>query len=305
MKKRSLIPMLCGAALLLCSCGEKTPESSVSEETAETTAVTTTTTLPREYAEGETTSATTAVTEADDTPKTLYLTADDITLSVLGDTVRPYKCEAEITNHGEEKQKYTFDFRILYAGTETEYTELPEYEADPYEERYIEPEETRTLKYDWTKRYGQLPDGEYTFEVLLGKVKDEEEDEDAPEKYRVCRTEFTVVSEGYVPKVYFREGDVSASNATLTIENTPDAGRSYCLIYRVYDADHNEIIRMPDTKAQLNGIGYVKAGEIMQLEFNWRDSYGILPNGEYSLVIELLADGEKDAKSYSIPFTIS
>ena len=307
MKKRSLIPILCAGALSLCCCGAKTPESSTDEsaaDTAETIVTTTVTTLPREYAENEVTTTATDAPVQDDAPKDAYEVVSDLTLSVVEKSVRPYKCEAELTNHKDTDQHYTFDFRILYGDSETECEELADYQPDPYEERYIHPEETRTLKYDWTKRYGQLPDGDYTFEILLDTVTDGD-DEDAPKTYIVCRTPLTIVSDGFVPKLYFADGAVSASGVTLTIENTPDAGRSYCLLYRVYDADHNELLRIPDTQAQLNGIGYVNAGETMQLTFNWRDSYGYLPIGDYTLVIELLADGEKEAKSYSIPFEIN
>lgn len=302
MKKQLLIPMLCAGALALCCCGAKPAESSEESLPAETAETTVTTTLPREYAENEMTTAAATAPPEDDTPKTKYVVDTGLSLSITADSIRPYQCAAELTNHKDVQQKYTFDYRILYADSDKEYDELPEYEPDPYEERIIEPEETCTLKYDWTKRYGQLPDGDYIFEILLETI-DADNDPDAPPQQRVCRAPFTIVSKGFVPNVYFSH--VDSANGTLIIENTADAGRSYCLLYRVYDADHNELIRCFDSKAQLDGIGYVKAGEVMQLTFNWRDSYGYLPVGDYSLVIELLADGEKDAKSYSIPFTIT
>lgn len=300
MKIRIGIPMLCAGALLLFGCGQKQPESAEIAETTTEPAVTTST-LPHEYAENElTTAAVTTVTEAkEEEPSVKYQEAKDLTLNVKTETVRPYQCSADLTNNGEMQQKYTFDYRVLYGGTEKECDELPEYKPDAPEERTIEPAETRTLKYDWNKRYGQLPDGDYTLEILLEAA----ENEDGTETQLVCRAPFAVISEGYVPKLHFET--VSAKGVTLIVENAADAGRSYCFVYRVYDSEHNEVMRVFDKKAQLNGISYVKAGETMTLQFDWSNDYGHLPKGDYTLELELIADGEKEGKSYSVPFTIN
>ena len=151
MKKYLLMFLLCACAWGCAACaGKQQADSepvSESEETAETTAVTTTTTA-------ETTTVTTTTTVD-------YLAASDMKLEVKTDTVRPAKCTAELKNTGSEAQHYTLDFRIYEKDGEKERLckELEDYEPAAAQDRWLAPDETAELNYEWSARYGDLQDG--------------------------------------------------------------------------------------------------------------------------------------------------
>lgn len=307
MKKILLLVMLGAAAVGIMGCQEHTGESSAETEATTTAAVTTTDTQPvmtTTAAQTEETAVTTAAAE--------YLIAENLDIFVDVLSIRADKCSAKLTNLAEFQQSYTYGYRVLYADTGRQCRVLSSYaptedEQDALEAHWIKPGEKRELKYDWTERYGELEDGTYILELAIGTETVYPEDGGVEYIPIVVRAEFEVEAEGFVPHVYIAPEDVSPTGVVITIENSEDAGRSYAFVYKLYDESEEPrkvLLREFDLNAKLSKNYYVKAGETLMLELNWRDSFGHLPEGIYGVEIELLADGEKEGKTYHAEFEI-
>lgn len=300
MKKYLLMFLLCACAWGCAACaGKQQADSepvSESEETAETTAVTTTTTA-------ETTTVTTTTTVD-------YLAASDMKLEVKTDTVRPAKCTAELKNTGSEAQHYTLDFRIYEKDGEKERLckELEDYEPAAAQDRWLAPDETAELNYEWSARYGDLQDGTYILEALLGSTAEDPDDPESPQRKLVARAEFEMDSAGFVPQFIIDPEDINPQGIVLHIKNANDVPRYYAMTYHLYDESRTprvELLGEIDKDAQLHGNNYMPAGGELVLVYDWSNSYGSLIEGEYVLEIPLLAEGEKEGKIYRIPFEIT
>ncbi len=300
MKKYLLMFLLCACAWGCAACaGKQQADSepvSESEETAETTAVTTTTTA-------ETTTVTTTTTVD-------YLAASDMKLEVKTDTVRPAKCTAELKNTGSEAQHYTLDFRIYEKDGEKERLckELEDYEPAAAQDRWLAPDETAELNYEWSARYGDLQDGTYILEALLGSTAENPDDPESPQRKLVARAEFEMDSAGFVPQFIIDPEDINPQGIVLHIKNANDVPRYYAMTYHLYDESRTprvELLGEIDKEAQLHGNNYMPAGGELVLVYDWSNSYGSLIEGEYVLEIPLLAEGEKEGKIYRIPFEIT
>ena len=300
MKKYLLMFLLCACAWGCAACAGKQQADSEPiselEETAETTAVTTTTTA-------ETTTVTTTTTVD-------YLTAPDLKLEVKTDTVRPAKCTAELKNTGSEAQHYTLDFRIYEKDGEKERLckELEDYEPAAAQDRWIAPDETAELNYEWSARYGDLQDGTYILEALLGSTAEDPDDPESPQRKLVARAEFEMDSAGFVPQFIIDPEDINPQGIVLHIKNANDVPRYYAMTYHLYDESRTprvELLGEIDKEAQLHGNNYMPAGGELVLVYDWSNSYGSLIEGEYVLEIPLLAEGEKEGKIYRIPFEIT
>lgn len=300
MKKYLLMFLLCACAWGCAACaGKQQADSepvSESEETAETTAVTTTTTA-------ETTTVTTTTTVD-------YLAASDMKLEVKTDTVRPAKCMAELKNTGSEAQHYTLDFRIYEKDGEKERLckELEDYEPAAAQDRWLAPDETAELNYEWSARYGDLQDGTYILEALLGSTAEDPDDPESPQRKLVARAEFEMDSAGFVPQFIIDPEDINPQGIVLHIKNANDVPRYYAMTYHLYDESRTprvELLGEIDKDAQLHGNNYMPAGGELVLVYDWSNSYGSLIEGEYVLEIPLLAEGEKEGKIYRIPFEIT
>ena len=300
MKKYLLMFLLCACAWGCAACaGKQQADSepvSESEETAETTAVTTTTTA-------ETTTVTTTTTVD-------YLASSDMKLEVKTDTVRPAKCTAELKNTGSEAQHYTLDFRIYEKDGEKERLckELEDYEPAAAQDRWLAPDETAELNYEWSARYGDLQDGTYILEALLGSTAEDPDDPESPQRKLVARAEFEMDSAGFVPQFIIDPEDINPQGIVLHIKNANDVPRYYAMTYHLYDESRTprvELLGEIDKEAQLHGNNYMPAGGELVLVYDWSNSYGSLIEGEYVLEIPLLAEGEKEGKIYRIPFEIT
>ncbi len=300
MKKYLLMFLLCACAWGCAACaGKQQADSepvSESEETAETTVVTTTTTA-------ETTTVTTTTTVD-------YLAASDMKLEVKTDTVRPAKCTAELKNTGSEAQHYTLDFRIYEKDGEKERLckELEDYEPAAAQDRWLAPDETAELNYEWSARYGDLQDGTYILEALLGSTAEDPDDPESPQRKLVARAEFEMDSAGFVPQFIIDPEDINPQGIVLHIKNANDVPRYYAMTYHLYDESRTprvELLGEIDKEAQLHGNNYMPAGGELVLVYDWSNSYGSLVEGEYVLEIPLLAEGEKEGKIYRIPFEIT
>ena len=299
MKQYLLLLLLIVCALGCAGCAghaETDPEpDSAAEETAETSPVTTTAARP--------TTTVTTTTTAD------YQLAPDLKLQVKTDTVRPSKCTASLYNKGSEAQHYTLDYRIYEKdGSNIKLCkELEDYEPPVTQDRWIAPEEIAELSYDWSKRYGDLQDGTYILEAFLGVVRTDTDDETSAQLRLVARTEFEMDSSGFVPQFIVAEDDINPEGIVLTIKNSNDAARWYAMTYHLYDESRTprvQLLEEIDKEAQLHGNNYVPAGGELLLVYDWSKTYGSLVEGKYVLEIQLLADGEKEGKTYRIPFEI-
>lgn len=306
MKKLLLLLLLGISAVGIMSCQEQPDESSTEAET--TTAAITTTTQPV---------TTTAASETEEpivtTTEAAYLLAEDIEMFIDLQSVRASRCTAKMINHSEWQKPYTFGYRVLHAETGAPCRVLSTYDSeeddkDAAETHWIKAGEKRELKYDWADRYGDLEDGRYILELALSTETVYPEDGgEAIQLPVVLRAEFEVESEGFVPHVFIAPEDIQPTGVVLTIENSVDAGRSYAFVYRLYDESSEPrkmLLREFDTEAKLSKNYYVKAGETMLLEINWRTKFGYLPEGQYAIEIEMLADGEKEGKTYHTTFEI-
>lgn len=306
MKRDLLAVLLCAAACVLIGCGQNTAESSDTPETTEAATETT---------EATTTTVTTTTVETTVTTTTAkpeYLLAENIALAVDAGSVRAAGCTYTLTNNGENNQSYTKKYRLLDPETEKELTLQPDAEEQSDQAAgVIAPGGSAELTAQWEKRYGTLTDGVYLLEAELEQVKEESADESSDAEPRVLpkvvRAEFEINSEGFVPRVYIDPETVTPEHCVVTVKNSPDVGRSYTMIYRLYDetgASRVELLREIDTEARLHNISHIEPGETLELKFNWRESYGSLLEGHYAIEIDLLPDGGGDASSYRAEFVI-
>ncbi len=299
MKKYLFMFLLCACAWGCAGCASSSGESEQEPaETAETEAVTTTVTT-------EATTTVTTTTTAD------YLAASDVKLEVRIDTVRPSKCTAVLKNTGETVHAYTPEFRIYQVSGETEKLcrEQPDYEAaENPDSRNLAPDEEKELDLDWAKRYGDLQDGTYILEMQLEKVHADPEDPESPMLRLVARAEFQMDSAGFVPQFTIAPEDIHPEGIVLHIKNSPDAARSYGMVYHIYDESrdpHVELIREIDQQARLYNDYYIEPGAEMVRVYDWSSTFGSLVEGEYTLEIDLLTEGESEGKTYRIPFEIT
>lgn len=305
MKKLLLLLMLGAAAAGIMGCQEQSAESSAETETTATAATTVTQSVT-------TSTATTAEETAVTTTAPQYLIAENLDMFVDVLSIRADRCSAKLTNLAEVQQSYTYGYRVLRADTGEQCRVLSSYdpeedERDALDAHWIKPGEKRELKYDWTDRYGDLEDGTYILEIAVGTETVYPEEGGVQYIPIVARAEFEVEATGFVPHVYIAPEDISSTGVVITIENSEDAGRSYAFVYKLYDESEEPrkvLLREFDLEARLAKNYYVKAGETMMLELNWRDNYGHLPEGIYAVEIELLADGEKEGKTYHATFEI-
>ena len=308
MKNILMILLLCTGAWWLMSCQEQPDtESSVPEVT---TAVTS------EAEPAVTTEAVTTAKPAEtDAPAETeaYQIADNMDMFVERQSVRASRCTAKLTNHNDGQKPYTFAYRVIEEETGQECRILSNYdpeedEKDAAEIHWINPGEKRALQYDWGKRYGDLADGTYILEVTLDHTTVYPEDGGAAAVVPVVvRAKFTVEASDFVPRISIAPEDVKPTGVVLTIQNAKDAGRSYAFAYRLYDEGvkpRKELLKVFDKETRLSKNNYVKAGETLQLELDWTDLYGYLLEGQYSIEIEMLADGEKEGKTYHADFEI-
>ncbi len=302
MKHYLLMMILAVCALCCAGCAgnaEDSPEPDSAAETTASSAVTTTATEP-------TTTVTTATTVD-------YLVASDMKLTVKTDTVRPSKCTAELTNSGSaEGRPYTAEYRIYEVSGDAEKpcAELPDYEAPAQQGdvKWLAPEQTAEIPLDWGKRYGDLQDGTYILEITQENVPSDPDDPDSPKVRLVVRTEFEMDSSGFVPQFIVAEDDINPEGIVLTIKNSKDAARWYAMTYHLYDESRTprvELLEEIDKDAQLHGNNYMPPGGELVLVYDWSKTYGSLVEGEYVLEIQLLADGEKEGKTYRIPFEVT
>ena len=304
--KRVLLTALLGVgACCLAGCGQNAAESSEVQETTAavtTTAVTTTAT---------TTAAATTVTT---TTQAQYLLAENIELNIDAGSVRATSCTFTVTNQGEDNQPYSKCWRLLDPGTEKELKLLAD--AEELSDKaagVLAPEGSAEIQADWEKRYGALPDGTYLLELVLEQIAEEQnaESSDAEKEQRIipkiARAELVIDSEGFVPRVSIDPATVRPEGCVLTIRNSPDIGRTYTLVYRLYDESGTkpvELLKELDLESKLAKNYYMEPGGTLQITYNWSDSYGSLLEGSYAVEIDLLPDDGTPATSYLAPFVI-
>lgn len=303
--KGYMIPaLLCIGACFLIGCGESSvPEDSAQTETtaaAVTTAATTVTTTT------ETTTVTT-------TTKPDYLLAEDIVPEIDPATLRTTKCKVKLTNQGENNQPYTKNYRILDHETEKELRLISEEDKPKSSaaEGVMGPGGWTEINADWEKRYGSLQDGLYLLEIELEQVADpdsaEDSDADPVMLRKVVRTDLEIDSAGFEPRLSIDPATVTPQGCTLTVKNSPDTGRSYSMVYRLYDESstpRKELLRELDEDARIAGNFHMDPGGTLTLPYNWRESYGALLEGTYVIEIDLLPEDGTPAKAYSATFVV-
>ena len=296
--KKILFLLLLGICVWCCAgCAGKPEETSDSEtETAETTVTTTATT------EAETTTVTTTTTVD-------YRVDTEMKLEVKTDTVRPSKCTAELTG-GETQRSYTMNYRLYEVKDDSEKLcrEQSDYEApEQWDTQWIGPGETKELRFDWSKRFGDLQDGTYILELLLENTPADPEDPDSPQLRLVARAEFQMDSAEFVPQLIIEPDDIHPDGVVLTVKNSPDVGRSYSMVYHLYDESREprvELLREIDQTARLYNNYHMDPGGELVLVYDWSRSYGPLLEGTYVIEIDLLADNESEGKVYRAEFEI-
>ena len=100
---------------------------------------------------------------------------------------------------------------------------------------------------------------------------------------------------------------VTPEGCTLTVRNSPDVGRTYTLVYRLYDesgSGRTELLRNLDLETKIAKEYHLEPGETKEYQYSWRDTYGSLLEGTYSLEIDLLPDDGAPTMSYSAQFVI-
>lgn len=303
--KAYMIPVfLCIGACFLMGCGE----SSVPDDTAqtETTAAAVTTA-------STTVTTTTESTTVTTTTKPDYLLAEDIVPEIDPATLRTTKCKVKLTNQGENNQPYTKNYRILDHETGQELRLISEDDKPKSSaaEGVIGPGGWTEINVDWEKRYGSLQDGLYLLEIELEQATDpdgtENSDAEPVMRRKVVRTDLEIDSAGFEPRLSIDPATVTPQGCTLTVKNSPDTGRSYSMVYRIYDessAPRRELLRELDEEARIAGNYHMDPGGSLTLVYNWRESYGSLLDGSYVLEIDLLPEDGTPAKAYSASFVI-
>ena len=306
MKRELLAVLMCAAACVLIGCGQNTAENSKAPETTEAATETT---------EATTTTVTTTTVETTVTTTTTkpeYLLAENIALEVNAGSVRATGCTYTLTNSGENNQSYTKKYRLLDPETEKELPLQPDAEEQSGQAAgVIAPEGSVELTVQWEKRYGTLNDGVYLLEAELEQVKEEPAEESSEAEPlvlpKVVRAEFEINSEGFVPRVYIDPATVTPEHCTLTIQNSPDVGRSYTMIYRMYNesgATREHLLTKIDMDSRLQNRSHLEPGEKMELNCNWHDELDSLLEGHYAIEVDLLPDDGGDASSYRAEFVI-
>lgn len=303
MKRFLMTVLVCAGAWCLAGCDQDAGESG---EVQETTAAVTTTTVTT------TTTTTTVTTTVTTTMQAQYLLAEDIELKIDPASVRASGCTFTVTNSGENNQPYSKHYRLVDPETEKELKLLPDAEElSDTASGVIAPGGSTDIKADWEKRYGLLADGSYWLELVLEQVTEEQKDESSdaePRKIpKLARTGLEIDSEGFVPRVQIDPATVKPEGCVLTVRNSPDTGRTYTLVYRLYDVSGGkrvELLKEIDLDAKLAKNYRMEPGETLELKYNWRDKYGSLLEGSYELEIDLLPDDGTPAMSFSAPFVI-
>lgn len=311
MKRFLLAAMVCLGAWCLAGCAQDPADSG---EIQETTAAAVTTTAAETTV--TTTKATTTVTT---TTQAQYLPAEDVELKIDAASIRSVGCTFTLTNSGEENQPYSKCWRVLDPETEKELKVLPDAEEMTVRaEGVIAPgQESPAIKADWEKRYGELPDGTYLLELVLEEVaeeqdakKDDSSDaEKEPRKLpKVVRAELVIDSEGFVPRVSIDPATVKPEGCVMTVRNSPDTGRTYSLVYRLYEEKgdtRTQLFKGTDLDAKLANNYRMEPGETLTLKYNWSEKLGSLLEGNYSIEIDLLPDDGTPATSYIARFEIT
>ncbi len=309
MKRFLLAALVCLGVWCLAGCAQDPAESGGTQETTAaavtTTAVTTTVT---------TTKATTTVTT---TTQAQYLLADDMEMKIDPGSVRSVSCSFTVANKGEANQPYSKCWRILDPNTEKELKRLPGAdETTVRAEGVIAPEgESPAIRADWEKRYGELPDGTYLLELVLEEVAEEQDakkddSSDAEKEPRilpkVVRAELVIDSEGFVPRVHIDPATVTPEGCVMTVRNSPDVGRTYSLVYRIYEegTTRTQLLKGTDLDAKLADNYHMEPGETLTLKYNWSEKLGSLLEGNYSIEIDLKPDDGSPAVSYIAPFVL-
>ncbi len=102
-------------------------------------------------------------------------------------------------------------------------------------------------------------------------------------------------------------GVLPPEGCTLTARNSPDMGRTYTLVYRLYDetgAKRMELLREYDKETKLANDYHLEPGAVMQIKYNWRETYGALLEGKYAVEIDLMPDDGSPTMSYTAAFEI-
>lgn len=294
MKLFPLILMTGLAALALCSCAEQNSEPEPPAET--TTAVTTETTAP------ETTSETTTTTTTQP-----YLLAENLSFAYVAASARPTSCTATLTNHGGEDIGYGSEFHVYdMEGKEMPYIGEGE-RTFTSELKTLAAGESAELQYDWSGVYGDLAEGNYILEQVInsGAEVDEETGETKQGLPTVCRLTFSIVGSEFAPSLYIDPATLQTDRCVLSVQNAPDQPRDYTLVWRLYDSNNRELLREVDFEAQRAGNYHFEPGEAHDLNFNWREVYGNLPDGDYELEIDFLGNTDKVTSTYRVPFTVN
>ncbi|MBQ8922823.1 MAG: hypothetical protein IJ060_11825 [Oscillospiraceae bacterium] len=280
--------ILCLSALALSACAE---ESSIAPAPAETTSTSAETTV--------TTTETTVTVTQTAPPLADFTVAEGLTLEAVEDSIRDDRCTLRLTNTGGSTRSYQNEYRLIDAATGQPVRVINSLDEMQTKTMQIAPGETKEIQADWSERYGRLAGGDYEYELLLSL------NEGTGER-TVCRAPFTVVESVFTPTLTIVPGTVKPNGLTLQVQNSDDAGRSYGLAYRIYEQESGRLmVRITDTQAKISKNYHVKPGEMLTLELNWKDGFGSLLAGAYTLEIELLEDGSDAARTYRADFEIS
>ena len=293
MKILPLTLLICLSAAGLCACAGSQPESETVPET--TAAETTTVTTAAETTTEETTTTTTTVP---------YLLADNAVLAYSPASARPTGVVMTLTNNGEEALSYG-GWNVYDAAGNAIPNADSEYEPDTAKHT-VQAGETAEITYDWTARYGDLPEGEYLMEQILddGISEDPETGETVQGLPTVCRAPFVINGADYAPLLSIDPSTVRASGVTLHVANAPDQGRDYTMVYRVYDSSDTQVMRQSDTEAQLRQTYHFDAGEIRDMKISWLKVFGNLEDGDYELELAFIGADDKVTSTYRVPFTV-
>ncbi len=281
--------LLCLGTLALSACSGQSSAAAEPAETTTTAAETTVTTAE----------TTVTVTETTAPPLCDFTIAEGLTLEVDAESVRDSRCTLRLTNTGSSIQSYQDDYRIINAATGQPLEDYRFMDEVTVKTMKIKPGETIEIHAEWAERFGRLKGGDYEFELLLSL------DEETGER-TVCRAPFSVVESVFTPTITILPETVKPSGLTLHVQNSDDAGRSYGLAYRIYEKESGRLMaRITDRQAKISKNYYMKPGGSLTLELNWKDGFGSLLSGTYTVEIELLEDGSDTARTYQADFEIN